>query len=153
MSVPDSLEKAAWGAAVMMVLTSSLALGGEQNGCMETAKTQLKVNQCAAGELKAADAELNRVYQAILMKYKAQRTFVESLRKAQRAWVRFRDAELAARFPGDDKQSRYGSAYPMCANLFLAKRTRERVAQLREWLSGAEEGDVCAGSVQYRSAP
>jgi uncharacterized protein YecT (DUF1311 family) len=153
MSVFDFPEKAACGAALMVVLIPSPAWGGGQEGCVETANTQLEANQCAGRELKADDAELNRVYQAILTRYKDQRAFVESLRKAQRAWVRFRDAELAAKFPGDDKQSRYGSVYPMCASRFLAERTRERIEQLREWLNGTEEGDVCAGSVHYRPAP
>jgi hypothetical protein len=58
MWISDSLEKAAWGASVMVVLSPSLAWCGEQSGCMETANTQLEVNRCAAGELKAADADL-----------------------------------------------------------------------------------------------
>ena len=96
-----------------------------------------------ASHLKAADDELNHVYQAILSKYKDDREFLEKLRNAQRAWLTFRDAELAAKFPLGDKQYHYGSVYPMCANLFLAQRTRERVKQLREWLDGQKRGSVC----------
>ena len=131
----------------VLVIPIAVSSAG-QKACMETATTQLEINQCASSHLKAADDELNRVYQAILNKYKDDREFLEKLRNAQRAWLAFRDAELAAKFPLEEKQHHYGSVYPMCANLFLAQWTRERVKQLREWLDGTEEGDVCAGSVQ-----
>jgi Uncharacterized protein conserved in bacteria len=101
--------------------------------------------------LQATDNALNRVYQSILSKYKDDRAFLAKLRNAQRAWVTFRDAALAAKFPREDTQWHYGSVYPMCANLFLAQWTQERVKQLREWLDGTAEGEVCAGSV--RSTP
>ena len=132
---------------------SIVVSGAGQQDCMETATTQLEINQCASSHLKAADDELNRVYQAILSKYKDDREFLEKLRNAQRAWLTFRDAELAAKFSLGDKQYHYGSVYPMCVNLFLTQRTRERVKQLREWLDGTEEGEVCAGSVRYKPAP
>jgi uncharacterized protein YecT (DUF1311 family) len=135
-----------------VLLTPIVMSGADQTECMETATTQLERNQCATSHLQAAEDELNRVYQAILSKYKDDREFLEKLRNAQRAWLTFRDAELEARFPFEDKQSHYGSGYPMCANLFLAQRTQERIKHLREWLEGTEEGDVCAGSVQYKPA-
>ena len=173
---------------VALVLLTPVVSGADQKECMETATTQPELNQCAASQLKAANDELNRVYQAILSKYKddqklamiivwaktgvawmewslrsviqvllAERMimaqkFPDKLRNAQRAWLTFRDAELEAKFPFEDKQYHYGSVYPMCANLFLARRTQERIKHLREWLDGTEEGDTCAGSVQYKSA-
>jgi uncharacterized protein YecT (DUF1311 family) len=137
------------GASVFISIAVSCA---GQKECMETATTQLDLNQCASSHLKAADDELNRVYQTILSKYQDDREFLEKLDNAQRAWLTFRDAELEAKFPLGDKQYHYGSVYPMCANLFLAQWTRERVKQLREWLDGIEEGDVCAGSVPDKPA-
>ncbi|MEA2562266.1 MAG: hypothetical protein QOH06_3770 [Acidobacteriota bacterium] len=53
--------------------------------CFEKANTQLESNECAAKEYSEADAELNRVYKAILEKYKADALFIEKLRAAQRA--------------------------------------------------------------------
>lgn len=148
----DLPGKVACFIVAFVLLTPIVALGADQKECMETATTQLALNQCATSHLKAADDELNRVYQAILGKYKGDREFLEKLRDAQRAWLTFRDAELEAKFPFEDKQYRYGSGYPMCANRFLAQRTQERIKHLREWLDGTEEGDVCAGSVQYEPA-
>jgi uncharacterized protein YecT (DUF1311 family) len=137
-------------AAALALLSPAPAVGADPKNCMETATTQLQRNQCASSQLKAADGELNRVYQAILKKYKNDTDFLRKLRNAQQAWLKFRDAELEAKFPLTDKRARYGSAYPMCANLFLAQRTQERIKDLRQWLDGTEEGDVCAGSVHYK---
>ena len=137
----------------VVLLTPVVVPGADPKECLATATTQLERNQCATGQLKAADDELNRVYQALLRQYKDNREFLEKLRKAQRAWLTFRAAELEARFPSENKQRRYGSVYPTCANVFLAQRTQERIKQLREWLDGTDEGNVCAGSVRYKPAP
>lgn len=137
---------------VTVLLIPYVTYGADQQACDIHSSTQADLNQCAADRLNMVDDELNRVYQAILKQYKAEHGFLEKLRNAQRAWLAFRDAELEARFPAEDKQSYYGSTYSMCAAHFLVQRTQERIEQLREWLKGTEEGDVCAGSVQIRSA-
>jgi uncharacterized protein YecT (DUF1311 family) len=68
---------------------------------------------------------------------------------AQRAWLAYRDAELKAGFP--HRSSRiYGSVYPMCASLVGEALTRQRIAHLRQWLTGIPEGDACAGSVRAK---
>ncbi|SFB00967.1 Uncharacterized conserved protein YecT, DUF1311 family [Azotobacter beijerinckii] len=136
--------------AVLMLPTLTIASDTDPKGCMEAATTQLEHNQCATSYLKAVDDEMNRVYQIIISQYKADQEFIAKLRNAQRAWLAFRDAELEARFPAKDKQSSYGSVYPMCSNTFLVQRTQERIKHLREWLDGIEEGEVCAGSMHYK---
>ena len=138
---------------VLVLLSPLMASGADQQECMQSATTQQERNRCASAQLKAVDDELNRVYQAILSRYKDDGEFLEKLRNAQRAWLTFLNAELEAKFPFEDKQSHYGSVYPMCANHFRAQRMQERIKHLREWLDGTEEGDVCAGSVQYKQAP
>ena len=76
--------------------------------------------------------------------------FIRKLREAQRAWLAFREAELAARYPEQDKRLSYGSVYPMCRRQVLAELTGQQTAQLRQWLAGAEEGEVCAGSIKKK---
>ena len=60
-----------------------------------------EMNFCADAAFQAADAKLNDIYQRSLKRvegmgsekpYDAQ-SFVEALRKSQRAWVAFRDAD------------------------------------------------------------
>jgi uncharacterized protein YecT (DUF1311 family) len=127
--------------------------GADQKDGLETATTQRELNHCASSHLQAADDALNRVYQAILSKYKDDRAFLEKLRTAQRAWLTFRDAELQAKFPLGDKQLHYWQVYSMFINIFMAYRTWERVKHLQAWLDGTQEGEVCAGSVQPQPAP
>ena len=116
--------------------------------CFEKATTQLESNDCAGREYQKADAELNRVYKAILEKHKKDPLFIEKLRVAQRAWLAYRDAEIDAKYPHAGEAHYYGSIFPMCDSLYKAQLTQERVEKLREWLDGAEEGDACSGSVE-----
>lgn len=135
---------------ITALLIPNVIYSADQQGCEAHASTQAVLNQCATDQLNEVDKELNRVYQAILSQYEEDHEFLEKLRKAQRAWLKFRDAELEARFPAEQKQAHYGSVYPMCAAHYLVQLTQERIKQLRKWLEGVDEGDVCAGSVQIR---
>jgi uncharacterized protein YecT (DUF1311 family) len=117
------------------------------------ANTQVELNDCANAELEKADDELNRIYQKILAKYKGDVVFLGKFREAQRAWLKFRDAQFEARFPyaGTSRErSEYGSVFPMCAGLYKAELTRSRVEELRQWLDGVEEGDACSGSLPIK---
>ena len=119
--------------------------------CMDNAQSQAAMDACASQSLAATDKELNQVYQQVLTKYASDKAFTAKLRTAQKAWVAFRDAELEARYPASDKSLQYGSVYPMCADNELEAMTRKRIEELREWLKGTQEGDVCAGSHQINT--
>lgn len=115
------------------------------------AQSQREMNQAAGSKFATADAELNRVYKEILRLYKDKPAFIEKLRVAQRAWIKFRDAELEALYPvGPDESAQYlyGSVFPMCWAVNKESLTRARTSTLRQWLKGTEEGDVCSGSVK-----
>ena len=129
-------------------LLFSLSARAQQPDCFDKAVTQADLNDCAGGQFAEADAELNRVYKAILEKYKKDPLFIEKLRAAQRAWLAYRDAEIAAKYPHAEEPRYYGSIFPMCDALYRAQLTEERVEKLREWLDGGEEGDACGGSVE-----
>ncbi|HAI46380.1 MAG TPA: DUF1311 domain-containing protein [Stenotrophomonas sp.] len=116
--------------------------------CDSPDQSQAGLNQCAGIGATAADAELNRVYARVLAANAGDTAFVTRFKAAQRAWVAFRDAQIAARFP--DPQNA-GSVLPMCQSSEYEQLTRARVAQLKQWLDGTEEGDVCAGSYPMRS--
>lgn len=112
------------------------------------AQTQAEIDRKACDEYRRADAELNRVYQQVLTEYKTDSLFVDKLRGAQRAWLRYRDAQLEALYPARDPQRAYGSVYPMCRCQALTALTLERTEVLRRWIMGVEEGDVCSGSIR-----
>jgi uncharacterized protein YecT (DUF1311 family) len=134
---------------VCACLLLPLAAGAQkpEADCFDKAVTQLDLNDCAGKQYQEADAELNRVYKAILEKYKEDKLFVEKLRAAQRAWLAYRDAEIEAKYPHAGEAHYYGSIFPMCDSLYQAQLTQERIKKLREWLDGGEEGDACGGSV------
>jgi uncharacterized protein YecT (DUF1311 family) len=132
-------------------LLSAQCTSAEETTICPAARTQAEMNECTRDIFLAADAELNRVYQRILREYEDDAVFIEKLRKAQRAWLAFRDAELEALYPHleEDALAHYGSVWPVCINLVLEEMTMNRVADLRRWLEGVKEGEVCAGSVRH----
>jgi uncharacterized protein YecT (DUF1311 family) len=111
--------------------------------CEQKAQTQLDLNICAADKLRSEDTKLDRVYQELLAKAKNDPVATTKIRSAQEAWVAFRDAQLEALFPADDKQDQYGSAYPMCAAAARAQLTAERTKMLESILHPVE-GDMCS---------
>ncbi|ANB17881.1 lysozyme inhibitor LprI family protein [Dokdonella koreensis] len=148
-----------------MTATASLPLAGllwigglgmasaHAGDCLDRAQNQVQIDACAASDFAAADRELNAVYARVQRDYAHDAAFLGKLRLAQRAWIAFRDAELAARYPDADPATAYGSAYPGCAAGVKAELTRARTTQLERWLDGAAEGEVCAGSVRPAGAP
>jgi len=133
---------------VLALVTSPAFAEDTLERCWETAMTQGAMNDCAALELKKADAELNRVYREIQGRYKDDPTFLKQLRAAQLAWLKFRDAQHEMKFPPRPERNYYGSVFPMCSMLYLRDLTNDRIATLKEWLAGSPDGDVCGGSVK-----
>jgi uncharacterized protein YecT (DUF1311 family) len=126
---------------------------GQTPACYSSA-SQGGLDACAAGEYSKADSELNAVWKAILVKYADQPAFLSKLKTSQRLWIKFRDAEIDAMYPvgrSEDPDEIYGSAYPMCISQAETRLTEQRIKQLKAWLDGAAEGDVCAGSIKNSS--
>jgi uncharacterized protein YecT (DUF1311 family) len=127
-------------AALLLVASTSSLSQSKENPCWKTATAQSEMNNCADEDARAADAELNHVYQDLLSKTKVDANATTKLRHAQRAWVAFRDAQLEALYPAQDKQREYGTIYPMCYAIVATAMTKERTAQLRRML---QEKDPC----------
>ena len=116
-------------------------------------QTQTQLNEDACGAYKTADQELNSLYQQVLKLYAPDAAFLKAFRASQQAWLTYRDAQLEARFPtrpGEAKRVTYGSVYPTCSCTILAELTTARNQQLRVWVEGIAEGDVCSGSVRTK---
>ena len=111
-------------------------------------QSQAQMNQQADAAYRKADLELNRTYQQILKEYRTQTAFLQSLKAAQKLWIQFRDAEMKARYPAANSLLEYGSFFPVCYSNGLEELTKARTKQLRLWLTGIPEGDMCNGSVK-----
>lgn len=125
--------------------------GQDVDACLEKAMTQSEMNRCEGVNYEKADAELNRVYKLIQKVYKDDGEFISKLIISQRTWIKLRDADLEMHFPKENKQTQYGSVYPMCHSGVSTALTLQRVEYLKQWLEGVEEGDVCSGSIKRPS--
>ena len=113
------------------------------------AQTQAEMNKEAYRTYQKADKELNSVYKNILAEYKADTIFVENLKKSQRIWVKFRDAELEMKYP-KRKPGFYGTIHPICRAMYLEELTEIRTKTLKHWLKGIENLDACNGSIKIK---
>jgi uncharacterized protein YecT (DUF1311 family) len=71
---------------------------------LTTAQTQDKGTQdeetkAAVAEFKLVDAELHTVFNKVLAQNKSNVEFVKNMKESQDLWVKFRAAELKAKFP------------------------------------------------------
>jgi uncharacterized protein YecT (DUF1311 family) len=134
----------------MMLLTTAYAIMTVfALSTTSTAQTQADIQDQACVELKKADDALNKTYKRILADYKNEKTFLEKLKKAQRAWLAYRDTHLEAIYPEEDK-SYYGSVFGMCACTTQKELTEQRTKELRKWLDGVIEGEICGGSIKVQ---
>jgi uncharacterized protein YecT (DUF1311 family) len=93
------------------------------------AQSQQEMNAEAAESFKKADKELNEVYAKVLANLDEEAK--ENLKKSQRAWVAWRDAEAAFRA---DAEARGGSMWPLIHEGVRGRLTKERVKSLKELL-------------------
>ena len=94
----------------------------------ESRQTQFEMDEQAGKEYTRADAELNRVYKKLMAKLDA--TGAAKLKKAQRAWIAYRDAEKD--FSAD--YARGGTMASMLATMAAADLTRQRTKILQSAL-------------------
>jgi uncharacterized protein YecT (DUF1311 family) len=99
------------------------------------AANQMQMNECAETAFKNADDELNSVYGNIVRRLKTDEVAKKLLVAAQKAWLRFRDAECVF----ISSASSGGSIYPVIVANCRTNITQERVNGLKRYLS-CEEG-------------
>jgi uncharacterized protein YecT (DUF1311 family) len=124
---------------MLLRLTCVLGLFGlpafAQDVDCENQITQLDMNMCSYQEWEAADAVLNETYADTLATVQARDgeyapegpSEEDRLRRAQRAWVAFRDANCDVA----GYQMRGGSAEPLLINICLRQMTEDRIAELQ----------------------
>ena len=137
---------------VALPLVGSACLSGAQldkaavESC-ENLQTQSEMNDCEAREAHKADDALNSTYQEVLGKLKSDKTATARMIAAEKAWIAFRDAELAADWPvadGANPNLLYGSVHPFCYYNERTALTLERLKTLSDRMRHEEEGNVCS---------
>ncbi|MDO9415013.1 lysozyme inhibitor LprI family protein [Pararhizobium sp.] len=108
----------------------------------ENAQTQFDMNYCANEEYLAADKALNAAYKTVMGHMEAtdkdlaavSPTYagaVEALKKAQRAWIAYRDGQCEL----SGFSARGGSMEPMLVSGCLADLTKKRTQELKDLLT------------------
>ncbi len=98
---------------------------------------------------RKSDDQLNKIYQEILVEYHQDKLFISKLRRAQRAWIAFTDAHIDSVYP---LPNAYGSVNKICRCQIMNELIQARIQQLKKWVDGFEEGEVCAGSVKIKES-
>ncbi|MFD2936998.1 lysozyme inhibitor LprI family protein [Spirosoma flavum] len=110
-------------------------------------QSQLAINNAQLQTVQQSNKALNVVYQKFLKQYSTDREFVKNVKIAQRLWVQLRDADVKMKYP-NRPAGYYVSAQPMCEASYRTELTQQRTKMLPIWLTGIEEGDICAGSAR-----
>lgn len=131
-------------AAVLALASSGTAFAQDDPdvNCSQ-AMTQMELNICADRDYEAADKELNVVYREAMSNQKlidkdaaamgpGYVGAVDALKKAQRAWIDYRDGHCE----GMGFAVLGGSMRPMVVSGCLATVTKNRTKELRELIQG-----------------
>lgn len=104
----------------------------EYQTCTTTAGAQNALDQCASEEAARADAELGAAYRALLEDAAHDQSASAKFRAFERAWTAYRNAYISAMYPAKDKQSVYGSTFPMESDLLWARLSSAQKVVLEE---------------------
>ncbi len=110
---------------IALICASLIGIGNDkqEQGPCPNALTQLEINRCAGEQFKKADAKLNGVYKRITDKLSS--TDRANLLEAQRAWLKYRDANCTA-----DRLFHGGSLAPTIEAFCLQDVTETRTKEL-----------------------
>ena len=86
------------------------------------------------------DNNLNGTYKKVVKMY--PHNFIDVLRKAELKWIKFRDADADAFSEIGSPDDKDGLRLQRMVEL-----EKQRLKELKEWIDGTEEGDMCAGSI------
>jgi uncharacterized protein YecT (DUF1311 family) len=129
--------------AVLLSVTLPV-LAAESSDRLDAQQADLTSTHC--GDYDKLFNEMNSTYARILLEHKGDEVFVRKFKVAQQAWERYRNDYVNSIYPSENHFEAYGSVYPMCHCDALASVTKSRLADLKKWLGGFQDGDVCAGS-------
>lgn len=120
----------AWVALCLVAASSASAQPQPKRGPCADARTQVEMNECAGKESEKADRELNNYYDRLSAKLHGAHK--QTLKAAQLAWVKFRDADCEYQ----TYLFRDGTIYPLLHSSCLTAKTQARTKELRESSKG-----------------
>ncbi|WP_321815579.1 MULTISPECIES: lysozyme inhibitor LprI family protein [unclassified Paraburkholderia] len=124
-------------ASVVLLAVASPCLAAQPE-CLNNAPTQRAMDECVGRTMQASDQRLNETYRALLAK--VGKDGGARLRKAQRAWLTWRDAQCSFSTMGTSGGSINASMYGLCIDELTQEQTKRLDAQLH-----CKEGDLSCG--------
>ena len=109
------------------------------------AQSQTEMNIKACNSAKKSEVRMNKLYQQILKEYQKDKVFIAKFKKAQKAWILYRDAEIEAEYPTRPGEL-YGTVKPMCDCQIFESFVLKRIKELEKWIKGSVCCDVCGPS-------
>ena len=119
---------------VWILILGSLLAGREP--------TQLDESKAACAKTEVERKKLDDGLKELLRRAQKDAGLSARVKKAQQAWVTFKDAQLGALYGSANPLAAYGSVWPMCACVAEEELIKERLAQVQRMLNRVE-GDVC----------
>jgi uncharacterized protein YecT (DUF1311 family) len=118
-------------------------------GAVQPAFADPKAMEEGSSELfEVQEQTLNDNYRRIFKLYADDPVFLSKLKAAQRAWLKFREAEVEALFPHAGKSGADGTDIESARRVWMGRLAEERATQLAHWLMGAREDDPARGSIR-----
>ena len=132
-----------WVFAALVAAGAMTGPAEAQDVDCNNAVAQADLNACAESDFEAADKDLNATYRAAMKSMRETDADLEddmkgaeaALKKAQRAWIDYRDANCEAY----GFQARGGSMEPMLVSGCKAELTRQRTKDLKELSVGEDQ--------------
>ena len=110
---------------LLLSVTAQVTPHAQRDPC--NGETTYEMKQCSAGKYKKADDELNKVYQQLMSKLDDE-GHKSSLKKAQLAWLKYRDTNCDF----ESYLNRGGSIYSVVVTECMTSMTISRTKQLKE---------------------
>jgi uncharacterized protein YecT (DUF1311 family) len=106
--------------------------------------TQTEMNFNANKVYLEWEKKMQKVLMAAIDRNKQDKLFVANLKKSQKLWEAWREAEIETFYPNyEDSNQFYGSMQPLCHYSKLIDWTEQRIKQLEIYSKGVESDDAC----------
>jgi uncharacterized protein YecT (DUF1311 family) len=125
------------GLSLLTCMLSVAALPQEKTGnspCDSTNSTQTEANACTRRKYEQTDAEMNRVYEQLMLElsgYTNDGKIQQKLERAQSLWLQYREASCESEASIYDGGSIRPAVYYSC----LASITEERARRMKAFLA------------------
>jgi len=107
--------------------------------------TQTEMNIDAIKSYEKRNKKMMSLYRKILEMYKNDTLMIRNLKKSQRIWAKWIDAEIESYYPNYPNRGEvYGTMQPLCYYSKLMDWTDERIRHFQLYLKPFDSNDLCA---------